>query len=135
MDLKTFVSETLIQIVEGVSEAQKRIRESGSNASVNPHQIASEAKQKIGQATPVEFDVALVVAEESQAQSGSKAGGSVGFLSVVTTKVSAELSEQSSGSNKTEAVSRIRFSVRLAQPADLSEYSTYIPSARRNMVV
>lgn len=129
MDLKTFVSETLIQIVEGVSEAQRLVRENGGNASVNPHQIAAESKQKIGQPTPVEFDVALVVSEESQTQQGSKAGGSAGFLAVA--KVSAELNEQTGGKSKTEAVSRVKFSVRLAQPADLSEYSTYIPSRSR----
>jgi hypothetical protein len=71
----------------------------------------------------VEFDVALVVADESSEASGAKAGASVGFLSVVTAKVSSELQTQSAGKQRSETVSRVKFTVQLAQPADFREYA------------
>lgn len=123
MDLKSFVAETLVQIVEGVADAQKRIRELDVGAAVNPNSIADTSKDKLGVATPVEFDVAVTVTDESASKTG--AGSTVGFLSVVSAKVDAKA--EASDSVRNEAVSRVQFVVRLAQPADLSTYSTRMP--------
>lgn len=121
MDLKSFVAETLAQIVEGVAEAQRRIAETGTNATVNPTTVLEDARRKIGDPSPVEFDVAVTVTEESRDDSSSKVGGSAGLLSVVTLKTSAELANNTTGSNRNEAVSRIKFAVQLVQPSDIDE--------------
>src|SRR5688572_17791564 len=104
MDLKTFVAETLTQIVEGVADAQKRIAEANVGAAVNPSTVASDAKRKIGKPSPVEFDVAVVVAE--QAGTRASAEVSVGFLSVVTAKIAGR--SESTQTERNEAISRIK---------------------------
>ncbi len=124
MDLKTFVAETLTQIVEGVSDAQKRIAEANVGAAINPGVVDASAKRKIGRASPVEFDVAIVIAEESSTRAAAEA--SVGFLAVVTAKIAGKA--EASEAARNEAISRIKFSVDLAQPADLETY-TMPPSA------
>jgi hypothetical protein len=107
------------KIVEGVSEAQKRIAEANVGAAVNPGAVDANAKRKIGKASPVEFDVALVVGEESTNRASVEA--SAGFLAVVTAKIAGKA--EASESARNEAISRIKFSVELAQPADLQTYS------------
>ena len=67
----------------------------------------------------MEFDVAVVVAEESSSRANMEA--SAGFLSVVTAKIAGRA--ETAGTARNEAVSRIKFSVDLAQPADLETYS------------
>jgi hypothetical protein len=119
MDLKTFVSETLTQIVEGVSAAQDRIAEAGIEAAVNPGIVGPDAARKIGRPSPVEFDVAVVVAEESSAASGEKAKASAGFISVVSLKAAGQLESERSSGARNETTSRIRFTVQLAQPGDV----------------
>ena len=121
MDLKTFVSETLTQIVEGVADAQLRIAEGGSNACVNPTKVFSGEQHKRAEPRPVEFDVALVVEAESTDKSSAKAGGSVGFLSIVSARATGELGSETAGSSRSESTSRVRFTVNLAQPAFLEE--------------
>lgn len=118
MNLKEFVAQTLTQIVEGVAEAQKSIAEGGSGASVNPHMVSSSARRKIGKASPVSFDVALTVSEAADSTLGASASAS--FLSVVSAKMTTkgEITDRS----RNEAVSRVQFSVELAQPSDLTEY-------------
>ena len=123
MELKTFVAETLTQIVEGVSEAQGRIRQLNVGAAVNPGAVDASSKRKIAPATAVDFDVAVLASEESSEQSGSAAKASLGLISVVTARTAAELDSRSAGGQRNETTSRIRFSVQLSQPADLHEYS------------
>lgn len=127
MDLKSFVAETLVQIVEGVADAQVRIRELGVGAAVNPDRIPDNAKLKVGSPSPVQFDVAVTVTDESASRTG--AGASAGFLSVVSAKVDAKA--EASDMLKNEAVSRIQFTVNVAQPGDLTTYSTQIPNTGR----
>lgn len=123
MDLQNFVTEALTQIVEGVAQAKKRISEIDPEAKVNPVMIEAGTAGRHGTPSPVEFDVALVVADESSEASGAKAGASVGFLSVVTARVSSELQSQSAGTQRSESISRVKFTVQLAQPADMTEYA------------
>lgn len=130
MDLKAFVTETLAQIVEGVADAQERIAAGGTNATVNPRSIPSEATHKHGEATPVEFDVALVVSAEASEGSSSKVSGSVGILSVVSARLSSTLEGQSTGTNRNETVSRVKFTVQLAQPAALHEMRSFAQRSR-----
>lgn len=104
--------------MEGVADAQKRIAAANVGAAVNPHNVSSTARRKIGKPAPVEFDVAVVVSEQSSSRVGVEA--SAGFLSVVTAKIAGKAEATETARN--EAVSRIKFSVDLAQPADLTEY-------------
>lgn len=119
MDLKTFVSETLTQIVEGVQDAQERIRERGIKAEINPWSIGAESTREIGQPSPVDFDVAVVIAEETSNATGEKARASAGLISVVSLRAGGELESGRSSGARNETTSRIRFTVQLAQPADI----------------
>ena len=119
MDLKTFVSETLTQIVEGVADAQKRIRDANIAAAVNPSYRMGTSQRDYADEKPVEFDVAVVISEESSEASGNKAGASVGIIAVLSAKASADIESNSVGIHRNETASRIRFSVQLAQPAEI----------------
>lgn len=113
MDLRTFVSETLQQIAEGIADAKAAIGALDIDARVNPGFV--------GEAEPTEvaFDVALTVSSDKQSASGEKASAAVGIVSVFTAKASGELTSAASGTERNEQVSRVKFSVKLAQPADL----------------
>lgn len=100
MELKTFIADTLVQIVEGVSDAADRL--SGQdNAYVNPLVLA----QGHTDPKPVEFDVAVTVQDKM-------AGGGKAGLKVMAIEVGGGGMEKS-----TEAVSRIRFAVPVSLPA------------------
>jgi hypothetical protein len=112
MDLKEFVSETLVQIVAGVKEAQSQAKELG--AQVNPNLIggsSSDAAKEgylriaIGYAQIVHFDVALTVTEGT---------GTKGGIGVFTGAVNLG----STGQSKSESLSasRVQFSVPMALP-------------------
>jgi hypothetical protein len=118
LDLQTFITSTLVQIVVGVSEAQKQLIELDTNAVVNPNTIKSDDR-KSGAPTAVHFDVALTVVEESHSSSGEKLSGKAGFLSIVTASVSADTTGEEKGGRRNETVSRVKFEVMLAQPSDL----------------
>lgn len=115
MDLKNFVAETLVQIVEGVADAQKRIEALGVGAAVNA-QYVHPGSRRIATPRPVEFDVAVTVTDETASKAG--VGASAGFLSVVSARVDGK--SETSDTVRNEAVSRIQFSVNISQPADLS---------------
>lgn len=115
MDLKSFVAETLVQIVEGVADAQKRIAELNVGAAVNAQYVHPGSRQ-IANPRPVEFDVAVTVSDESAAKAGL--GASAGFLSVISAKIDGKA--ETSDTLRNEAVSRIQFSVNISQPADLN---------------
>lgn len=119
MDLKTFVAETLVQIVEGVQEAQRRIEEGKSGAAINPHAISHNSEATHGEAKPVEFDVAVVAGEETTENKGEKVSASVGIISVLSAKAGGEVDNRSQGAQRNETTSHIRFTVMLAQPAAL----------------
>jgi hypothetical protein len=58
MDLKTFVAQTLIQIVEGVNDAKNHINALGIGAAVNPETTFGSDGPPHAAARNVEFDVA-----------------------------------------------------------------------------
>jgi len=117
MDIKTFVSETLIQIVEGVADAQRRIDDGGSGAKLNPiDSYHANPVRGVHEAKPVDFDIAVTVATEDHQGAGARAGGSLQVLAVVGIKAGASINQQSSEAQRSETVSRVRFAVQLAQP-------------------
>lgn len=120
MDLKEFVAQTLVQIVAGVDDATRRIAEMGTNARVNPRTIRqpddAEARQ-----TQVEFDVAVTVVEQEDATSHDTIGAAAGFLSVVSAKITGESGNQTIERQRNETVSRVRFAISIAQPAQIDD--------------
>lgn len=111
MDLKEFVSQTLSQIIDGVTDAQDSVSDKGGE--INPHLNTSHeqlGKQGFlftseGPAQIVQFDVALTVTEGT----GTKGGIGI-FAGAINLGSSGESSAQNS------SVSRVKFSVPLRLP-------------------
>ena len=123
MDLKQFVSTTLTQIVEGVEDAMISIAQMGNNAQVNPTIVNASDEKKITPASAVEFDVALTVTDEGKQSAGTKAGASVGILSVVSFRGSGSVENGETTTKASQNVSRVKFTVMLSQPGDVSEWA------------
>ena len=110
MDLKTFVSTTLQEIVAGISEAKAAIEQIDSSARINPTMRSHNSQRSaITNEKPVEFDVAVTVSEE--AGGGGKAGVKIASLF--------EVGGEAKSRSASETVSRIKFSVGLAQPGSV----------------
>ena len=117
MDLKTFVAETLTQIVAGVAEARTQIDALGVGAKVNPTVRSRDEVRGHVQEKPVDFDVAVTVVDQDQGEETSKVGGGMaGVLAGVGVKIGAEMTEQANALRRNETVSRVQFEVMLAQP-------------------
>ena len=110
MELKTFVSETLKQIVEGVKQAQEDVKDMG--ATVNPPSTAYAEKQlyvtDYNKRTVqiIDFDISLTETEATQ--TGASIGvffGSVGL---------GAHGKAETGSN---AMNRVKFSVPVVLPS------------------
>lgn len=112
MNLQQFVAESLVQIVNGVREAQTQLK--GSGARVAPLMRNTTAKDSIGSAEGdggqpvflVEFDVLVAAAEGTGTKGGI--GVVVGVLG---------LGSQGQSESKTGQDSRIQFKVPLLLPA------------------
>lgn len=111
MNIEDFVRETLVQITNGVVQAQRQLDDTG--ALVNPFMRVISKEHSIGQADMrtgevvglVEFDVAVRAAE------GKETKGGIGVVAGVISLGSAGKSDSSSGSE-----SRIKFSIPLLLP-------------------
>jgi len=122
MNIEMFVSETLRQIVAGVAKAQADIAALDVGARVNPTAVYQHSANKMAEASEVKFDLAVTVVSETQDERTSKASGSAsGVLAIMRAKVEGELASQAGSAERNEAISRVSFSVMLAQPADLHD--------------
>lgn len=108
MDLRKFISETLTQIIAGISDAQtnmvefqKKCELDATAPYVNPNPV-SENHKKLSE---IEFDVAVTVSEE---KSGEGAGG----LSVMGVSIGGKKGTDQVNSS----VSRIKFSIPVSYP-------------------
>jgi hypothetical protein len=117
MNLKDFVSESLVQIVSGVAQAQEQLH--GTRARVNPQMFTTTDKNSIGQAHGsdsdqpvynVEFDVVVSAAEGTGTKGGI--GVAVGFIG---------LGSQGQSEAKSGHESRIKFKVPLLLPTHKSD--------------
>lgn len=112
MDLKTFITETLGQIVNGVHDAQKAVA-GVPGAAINPELYSSGADlaknglmQSDGSvAMLVQFDVAVAATEGT----GTKAG--IGVVAAVFS-----LGAQGQSNQENSASSRVKFCVPLTLP-------------------
>ena len=111
MELKEFITSTLMQIVEGIEVAQKRLKQNGSEAIINTnmtrdtdgHLVTGGRRRSV---ELVEFDVAIVASEGSE----MKAGGGITVVSVFKAEAGGK-SNQSTGSE-----SRIKFKIPMSYP-------------------
>ncbi len=118
MDLKTFVTETIAQIVEGVVDARERCSKVGARlnptitgeSSTGSSEVLLTTDAEPTAAQLVRFDVALVATEGK----GTKAG--IGVVAGV-------LKLGASGHSQAEksATSRVQFVVPLALPPERTE--------------
>ena len=107
MNLKEFVTETIVQIMEGVQEAQNQV---GDKGIVNPRSYQSgtffvDTPPQPNELRPAEFDVAVT------ASSGSEAKGGAGLLVAAI-----GMGVQDTQSEGNTAISRIRFELPIAYP-------------------
>ncbi len=112
MKLRDFVKTTLIEIVEGVMEAQQLVAHTFSGAMINPPIESNETAKRTGthvyiqsQIKDVDFDVAVAAREEASMKPG-------GGISIVVLKAGVE----GEVSYENTAVNRIRFKVPIVLP-------------------
>ncbi len=126
MNLEEFVTESLVQLVEGVSTAQLRIHK---GATINPKQRSTKPRSvEYGTGIPVqeiEFDIAVTVDE------GKQTKGGIGVVAGVFA-----LGSQGQSSAATQSVSRIKFSVPISfphvnKPEYMSERDKFREAKRR----
>ena len=103
MELHTFVKETLIQIVKGITEAQNDYIVQSNNAAIVPHGVSS-SDLKIAN-REIQFDIVLTTQTGSSAKAGL--GIFVGGLGVGT---QGKLNANDSSEN------RVKFSVPVLFP-------------------
>jgi hypothetical protein len=112
MDLKEFVSETLISIVSGVADAQKKVEE--LDAKVNPAGLRTNYKStdnavwdhsNNNYAQIITFDVAVTA--EDNAKAGAK-------VKVIAGLFGADVNAETG--NKNSLVTRVKFSVPILLP-------------------
>lgn len=111
MDLRTFVSESLVQICEGVRDAQARTLKMGAYVCPKPSQ--HQTKRPDG-TVDVEFDVAVVATSEKGSASGSAGGLSVAMASVFRAGMKSD--SKSSEFVQDATVSRLKFVVPVRWP-------------------
>jgi hypothetical protein len=109
MDLKTFVTETLCQIQEGVEDAIKRRVETGGGGAINPsYSEFKEATKSI--IKDVTFDVAITASEGEE--KGAKGGLRVAGIGIGL---------EGKGTKANEVVSRVQFVIPMVAPTTVIE--------------
>jgi hypothetical protein len=113
MDIKEFVSSTILQIMEAVAESQEQAVALGGYVNPTAHSMPKDGAHIGFTATgqviyAIDFDVAVTVASES----GTEAGGRLQVASIVS------IGAKGKGSDKSETMSRVKFAVPVMLPID-----------------
>lgn len=103
IELRQFVSDTIIQIINGVTDAQKHTEKSA--ASVNPRKYKSASSQMIKETQLIEFNVAVSVIE------GDETKGGIGVISSILM-----VGAQHTTGSESSTLSHIKFSVPISFP-------------------
>jgi hypothetical protein len=111
MELKEFITETLVQIAEGIEEAQAKLQDKNSEAIINTSMTETDSGQLVTggrrkAVEMVEFDVAIL------ANQGTATNAGVGLT--VASLLKLEAGGKSNESKGTE--SRIKFKVPMSYP-------------------
>lgn len=121
MDLQSFVRETLVEILEGVSEAQAHLRarrSHGRSATVSPTWSSAASNVTVSEdhrlVHMVDFDVAVTVETSKSTESTKQAEGGIKY--VIAVGGSGSTTGEDATSNST--ITRIKFSVPVAFPDD-----------------
>jgi hypothetical protein len=116
MDLKTFISETLKEIIQGVEEAQIK----STNSVINPHvEYRAETHNRV---QSVEFDIAVTAEKGTETKGGIVVfGGAFSLGSQGTSKASDTI------------VNRIKFSIPIAFQSSARE-PNYIPNQNQQQI-
>lgn len=117
MDVREFVKQSLLDIIGGVLDAQRELRDLGRDAVISPeiHQVGDGIAYAVGRRQPVsniEFDLAVTVAHAGAAEAGGNVKG--GFLSVLSASAEGKAQYEHQRSD----ISRLRFQVPVAMPRD-----------------
>jgi len=105
MELREFVSATLVEIVRGVRDAQRAVKAEKIPSAINPGSRGREGM--LYARKEVEFDVAITATEGSESKSG---------IGVVVASVGIGAQRKSGASS--ESVSRIKFAVPVILPTE-----------------
>lgn len=133
MDLKTFVAETITQLMEGVKEAQERAKESGGY--VNPMLAGAIAKELMqhslfvaegGVAQLMEFDVAVSATESA----GTKGGIGV-VVAAIALGASGQSSAESSATSRGEIPRADHPALEVCQVEAVARSCAFRPPPRR----
>lgn len=122
MELKEFITETLSQIIDGVSEVQERYKD--RNILISPDDIQGSKGNlyiddedkytgytKMTRVQSIDMDIAISVTEKD----GNKAG--IGIAKFINAGVSTENTQQN------ESISKIKFSIPIVLPSSsVKEY-------------
>ena len=116
MELRDFVSNTLTQLIDGISSAQEYAK--GKGAVVNPDEGFESDFNKLSRLLRnghrlvhiIEFDIALTVIEDKQLQGG---------IGIIVPELS--IGYQGKIDNQKSAVSRVQFSIPVVLPSQKSK--------------
>ncbi|MFB6453737.1 hypothetical protein ACE38W_00575 [Chitinophaga sp. Hz27] len=100
MDVKDFVKASLLEIFQGIAEAQKEIREKNHPGSINNTDYTTR------QSNNIEFDIAVTVSNSDKKEVDGK-------LSIASIFMAGGSLEKASDHN---VVSRIKFSIPVTYP-------------------
>ena len=113
MELKKFVSETLISIMHGVEDAQTQLKEQGSTSVINATKDLSPRGEVHSSTNPKRRDIENIELDVAVTSSSIESKGNKGKLNIKV--IQYDSNKGSSGSNS--ATSRIKFSIPIAYPA------------------
>lgn len=109
MNLKEFTKQTLLQIVESVSEINKEIAHTGANIPATFYQSGGKVTENNSDAgkgiVDVDFDVAITATDASSAEGGAG-----------LTVLSISLGGKMDSKTENQIISRVKFSLPLVLP-------------------
>ena len=111
MELKNFIKETLVQITQGVKEAQEETKEMGTH--INPSGLIENNQLKFGyndeftSVQKIKMSVAIATTEGADVKAG------VGLIHVLSLGVSSKVEE------KTAIENRIEFEIPICLPVSM----------------
>ncbi|HXC57259.1 MAG TPA: hypothetical protein VNU97_18305 [Rhizomicrobium sp.] len=108
MNLEDFVSDSIVEIVSGIKNAQDRLKTKGIVAAINPVWAHLGLGEKNIQS--LEFDVAITAASKDQLERG--AGASIGIQ-----VVGANIGAKKQATTENSSISRVKFSLPFIPPS------------------